>query len=406
MCESEGHVEDRDLVIRTLAGDERAYRQLIGRYRNAVFGLAVSFVRDFDLAEDLAQEAFILGYYRLSTLTDGDRFGVWLRTITANLCRMELRRQRVTPVESFDADATPGSGPAPDEVHMRNEIQGRVLAALGGLSEKDREAVALYYLDERSIAEIGRFLGVTAGAVKGRLHRARGHLRREMVDMAKKTLSQKQLGPEFAEKVYLRTFSDLAQLTDEELGVLVHHFEQDTTDMSMSLVYALHRDDPETKALQERILKILPERQREFFRLRLKYSDPVRHFRGKVLTVVYDLQEKGLIRPRPGAPDRKSPEGTVEIEQFSDIARMTDEEFWWVLCKVDTVDLAAALMSEEPGVEKVRARCYDNVSERVRSFLEFPLNVAEERVRACQEGILKIVHQMQEAGEIRAGKKG
>jgi RNA polymerase sigma-70 factor (ECF subfamily) len=321
---------------------------------------------------------------------------------------MELRRRRAAPVEegAFDADGVAGPGPAPDVVYERDEVQRQVREALMGLSEKDREAVILYYLDERTVEEVGRFLGVSGGAVKGRLHRARQHLRKELIGMVEKTLSQKRLGPEFAEKVYLRTFSDLGQLTDEELSVLVHHFEQDTTDMAMSLVYALHRDDPETKTLQDRILKILPERQREFFRLRLKYSDPVRHFRGKVLTVVYDLQEKGLIRPRPGAPSRKLPEGTVEIEQFSDIAKMTDEEFWWVLCKVDTVDLAAALMSEEPGVEKVRARCYDNVSERVRSFLEFPLNIAEERVRACQEGILKIVHQMQEAGEIRASKKG
>ena len=88
-------MDDDVLVRETLAGDRRAFRQLVDRYRNTIYGLAINYVGDFDLAEDLAQEAFIRSYYRLPDLQDGQRFGSWLRTIAANLCRMELRRRAV-----------------------------------------------------------------------------------------------------------------------------------------------------------------------------------------------------------------------------------------------------------------------------------------------------------------------
>ncbi|OGG54341.1 MAG: hypothetical protein A3F84_09270 [Candidatus Handelsmanbacteria bacterium RIFCSPLOWO2_12_FULL_64_10] len=398
-------MEDRDLVRQALDGDVRAYRRLIERYRNAVYGLAISFVGDFDLAEDMAQEAFILGYYRLGTLTDWDRFGVWLRTITANLCRMELRRRRARPVEegAFDVDRVTGSAPAPDEVYRRDEVQRQVREALMGLSEKDREAVVLYYLDERTVEEVGRFLGVSGGAVKGRLHRARQHLRKELIGMVEKTLSQNRLGPEFAEKIELRTFEDLVQLTEEELRKLVNAIFLEGR--GLALAYALDFDDPEAAVLRERVMACLPEKQREYFRVNLEYTSPAQSYQGEVLAVAWRLQKKGTIRP---APEKPRPKGKVEVNQFSDIAQLTNEEIKRVFREVETVDLAIALKSSEPGIEKVRDRSFANVSERVKKFIEIEhaySKVTGEQVKAAQEGILKIVHRLQEAGEVRAGKK-
>jgi len=397
-------VEDRDLVRQALDGDVRAYRRLIERYRNAVYGLAISFVGDFDLAEDMAQEAFILGYYRLGTLTDWDRFGVWLRTITANLCRMELRRRRARPVEegAFDADGMAGSVPAPDVVYERDEVQRQVREALMGLSEKDREVVILYYLDERTVEEVGQFLGVSGAAVKGRLHRARQHLRKELIGMVQETLSQKRLGPEFVEKVELQRFSDLARLTDEELQKLM----DEKLDAGMTLIYALRSDNPGAEALKARILEILPPKEREQFKVNLKYCDPVQHFQGELLAAARRLQRDGAIRP---APERSKPKGSVEMGQFLDFIRLTDEEIQRTFREVDTKILAVALKSQEPGMDKVRERCFTNVSERVRKLMEVwqtHTDISEKEMKAAQEGILKIVHRLQEAGEIRAGKKG
>ncbi len=92
--------------------------------------------------------------------------------------------------------------------------------ALERLPQEQREALTLYYLDEQGVEVVGRFLGISTGAVKARLHRARRKIRKEMVTMAKQALSKNKLRPEFAKRVELRRFGDLARLTDEELRTL------------------------------------------------------------------------------------------------------------------------------------------------------------------------------------------
>ncbi len=405
-------MNDRDLVQQTLRGDRTAYRRLIERYRNAVYGLVISYVGDFDQAEDLAQEAFIRGYYRLHTLEDGGRFGGWLRTIAANFCRMELRRRRTIPIETteYDLDEMVGPTPTPDEAYEQDEEQRRVLGALEGLSRKDREAVTLYYLDGQRVEAVGRFLGISPQAVKGRLHRARQKLRKEMVDMAKKTLTKKQLEPEFADRVAIREFWDLARLTDEELRTLAGSGWSGLS----NLAYSLTPDDWETNRLRKRILETLPEVEREFLEVKLDDFNPVQRYRVEVVGAARKLQRAGAIRPAPDgepAPEGRKktrPKGQVEIKRFADIARLTDEELQWALREIDTKDLAVALKPETPDVRRVKARCYENVSERVKGMLEegrADIEASEYEVIARQERILSTVRQLQNAGVIRPSRE-
>ena len=87
-------MNDAQLVEACLEGDHRAYAVLVDRDRYPVFGLCLSYVKDFDAAEDAAQEALIAAYLKLESLPEPQKFGPWLRTIAANQCRMWLRRQR------------------------------------------------------------------------------------------------------------------------------------------------------------------------------------------------------------------------------------------------------------------------------------------------------------------------
>ena len=87
-------MNDAQLVEACLEGDHRAYAVLVDRYRYPVFGLCLSYVKDFDTAEDAAQEALVAAYLKLESLPEPQKFGPWLRTIAANQCRMWLRRQR------------------------------------------------------------------------------------------------------------------------------------------------------------------------------------------------------------------------------------------------------------------------------------------------------------------------
>ena len=85
---------DRQLIEACLAGETQAFAILVDRYRYPVFGLCVGYTKDFDAAEDAAQEAFIASYLGLGTLHEPEGFGPWLKRIAENECRMWLRRQR------------------------------------------------------------------------------------------------------------------------------------------------------------------------------------------------------------------------------------------------------------------------------------------------------------------------
>jgi len=333
-------VNDRNLVEQTLRGDQTAYRRLIERYRNAVYGLVISFVGDFDQAEDLAQEAFIRGYYRLHTLQNGDRFGTWLRTVAANLCRMELRRQRAFPTEigDGDLDRLESPEPAPDEIHERDESQRQVMTALNALPHKERETLTLYYLDSQRLEAVGQFLGISPGAAKGRLHRARQKLRKEMLNMAKRTLANKKLTPEFADRIELQEFTDLNRLTDEELKAVVTRSRK-----KLTLVHALSENDPDTETLRNRVRDQFSKEDREWFDINLrffqKYRNPQWTFQAEIMDTAHQLQREGAIRPAPERP--RPPKGTIQIKRFCDMAKLTDFEIQQVMRNVETVDLAA-----------------------------------------------------------------
>ncbi|MCZ6634078.1 MAG: sigma-70 family RNA polymerase sigma factor [bacterium] len=393
---------DLDLVSRTLSGDQGAYRRLVERYRNAVYGLILSYVRDFDQAEDLAQEAFIRGYYRLHTLSDGDRFGGWLRTIAANLCRMKLRDRRMLPLSEDGLEAVTDPLPSPEAVREQEETQQEVWAALERLSRKEQEVVTLYYLEGERVAEVGKFLGISAEAVKARLYRARKTLQKEMVEMAKKTLSQKKLGRKFADQIEIREFSDLARLTDEELQALA-------LETGMALARGLATGDEEAEVFKQRVLAVLPERDRENMEVHLTYSDPARDARRTVVKAAQDLQQSGVIRPAPRSFDKAPPKGPVEVVAFADLLRLTDREIQWVLREVDTKDLATALRGKGNRIRQVADRMQKNVSERVWRFIEIEwehYKVSAKAIRAAQEGIVRVVWSLQGSGVIRPSKIG
>jgi RNA polymerase sigma factor (sigma-70 family) len=88
------HLSDADLVTRALHGDATAFGTLVELYQHAVYGVCVSLVHDFDLAQDLAQDTFLKAFQHLSRLAMPTHFGSWLRVIAANACRLSMRQAR------------------------------------------------------------------------------------------------------------------------------------------------------------------------------------------------------------------------------------------------------------------------------------------------------------------------
>jgi predicted DNA-binding protein YlxM (UPF0122 family) len=326
---------------------------------------------------------------------------------------MELRRRRRLPLEGTvrDLEAVAAHSPAPDEIHERDAAQQGVLEALERLPRGEREAVTLYYLEDQGVEAVARFLGISSNAVKTRLHRARQKLRKEMTTMAKKTLSRKKLGPEFADRIEIRQFSDLARLTDDELRALAERPMK-----PLALAYALAGDDPVAEKLRTRILELLPDVARQRLAVNIefysKYRDPLDEHREAVLSATRKLQEEGAVRPPPPRK-RPYPVGSIQVERFSHIAALTDYEIYQLLCETQTKDAAVALTGskdrtgERPGSsEEVKTRLMVNVSERVSRFFEIERSrrkITPDEIAEAQRGMVRTVHRLQSNGEVRPG---
>jgi RNA polymerase sigma-70 factor (ECF subfamily) len=175
LCESslQGEMEeDRELIAASREGDHEAFRTIVERHKEGVLGVAMSRVRDFDDAQDVAQVTFVEAYHRLGSLKDGAKLGFWLRSIAHNRA-VDAVRSRRRAAEVAAAAEPPGAVPTPHEELEQIEIRDHVWAALERLKKPQREAVILHYLSGYTQEEVATMLDVPVGTVKYRLHEAR-----------------------------------------------------------------------------------------------------------------------------------------------------------------------------------------------------------------------------------------
>jgi len=117
--------QDAELVQRTLQGDKNAFDRLVSKYQGAVYGLCLHLVGNFADAQDLAQEAFVRAYLELYQLREPSKFANWLYRVTANVCKMWLRKRK-TDIASLDTIVPAefiSTLPSPQEVVENEELQ-------------------------------------------------------------------------------------------------------------------------------------------------------------------------------------------------------------------------------------------------------------------------------------------
>jgi RNA polymerase sigma-70 factor (ECF subfamily) len=155
----------------------RAFDLVVPQFRDRVFRLAYSILKDRAAAEDAAQETFMRVWKALPGFDGRAALGTWIYAITRNTCLMELRRRR--PTVSFDdpesteaqhAAASVATGPAADPE------RDNLLRLLETLPNNQQEAVRLFYLEDRSYEAVAEQLDMPLGTVKNLLHRARKRL--------------------------------------------------------------------------------------------------------------------------------------------------------------------------------------------------------------------------------------
>jgi len=181
-------MEEKVLVQRSKEGDEEAFALLVKKYKTKVFNLAYSLTRDREIADDLAQEAFIKAYFAIPKFHLKSEFGTWLYRITVNHIRDYLRKKTRMKEISLDDLAISQE----DETLIRekediDEQKRKILyRLLDELTEKHKLILTLRDIQELSYGEIAKILKISPGTVDSRLHRARKMLRKKIMPFLRK----------------------------------------------------------------------------------------------------------------------------------------------------------------------------------------------------------------------------
>lgn len=166
---------DADLVRTTLAGDRRAFGDLVRRYQTAVVAAARAVVGDPHAAEDAAQDAFLTAFTRLRDLRDPAAFGGWvLRIARQKALRLAEKVRAAAPVPDVPAD--------PAEPDQSGQV---LLAAVMQLPEAEAQVVALHYFDGHPVPVVAAMLGRPVGTVTKQLSRAYARLRTALPEDAR-----------------------------------------------------------------------------------------------------------------------------------------------------------------------------------------------------------------------------
>ena len=207
--------ELRSLVARAQTGDLDAYARIVRQFQDMACGYAYSFLGDFHLAEDVAQEAFVEAYRDLPKLREPAAFPAWFRRIVFKHCDRLTRGKRVptTPLEAIGG--IPAGHPAPDSAIEKRELTGKVLDAIKALPPNERVVTTLFYINGYSHKDISRFTSRPVGTIKRCLHDARRRLRKELIAMVEDELKRSRPGPEFTDRVVRKISRIQVWLGDE-----------------------------------------------------------------------------------------------------------------------------------------------------------------------------------------------
>jgi RNA polymerase sigma-70 factor (ECF subfamily) len=182
-----GRPIDEELARAAGRGDLDAFRGLVDRHRGRILSLALRLVRDRMEAEDMTQEAFLRIYRGLPGFRGDAAFTTWMTRVALNTFHRYLRRlPRTEPLAcpAGDPDGEDGTadlvanGAGPEAGAAAAQAATRIRRLVAGLPQPFREAVVLFYLQERSVEQAAAALGVSIGTLKSRLFRGREMLLR------------------------------------------------------------------------------------------------------------------------------------------------------------------------------------------------------------------------------------
>jgi RNA polymerase sigma-70 factor (ECF subfamily) len=187
---------EAEYIRRILDGEKELFHELIRPCERGIFFLLLSLLKNETEAEDAAQETVIKVYLNLKNFRGDSQFRTWVLSIARNEGLGRHRRQTSRREDSLEADTDDQNGdftPAiltswreiPTEALEKKELAAILRAGIDSLPEIYRNIILLRDIEGMDIRETAAALGISEGAVKVRLHRARAMLQRRLAPQLK-----------------------------------------------------------------------------------------------------------------------------------------------------------------------------------------------------------------------------
>lgn len=189
MAEGNTPIDEKALLTSLRRGDDAAFEELVRAYGGRMLAVARRFLRTDEDAKDAVQDAFLSAFRSLDRFEGNARISTWLHRIVVNAALMKLRTRRRKPEQSIEellpgfledghlsAPASPWRPTEPDGME-RQELSDLLTAKIDELPESYRNVLMLRDIEELGTEETAEIMGISPGAVKTRLHRARQALR-------------------------------------------------------------------------------------------------------------------------------------------------------------------------------------------------------------------------------------
>jgi RNA polymerase sigma factor (sigma-70 family) len=175
---------DLALIDRILAGEQTLYGGLIDRYKSYTFTIAMRILQNRPEAEEAAQDAFIKAFHHLKGFNRQAKFSTWLYRIAFNTA-ISYKRKHRHQFQSIENTVIEYSQEA-DGMLEKTDKKKYLGLAMAKLSESDRTALTLFYMQEFSLEEIAEIMSMQANTVKVRIHRARQRVGEELKNILQK----------------------------------------------------------------------------------------------------------------------------------------------------------------------------------------------------------------------------
>jgi len=178
-------LNDKELILAYLEGNEKAFEVLLNRHRNKIYTSIYLFVKDSDLAEDIFQDVFIkiIDTLRKGKYNHEGKFLQWAMRISYNMCvdnfRRSKRRTKVSATETFDIfDVLQSNDDNMETTLIKSQLHKKVKALVDQLPEEQREVVILRHYADMSFKEISKLTRVSINTALGRMRYALINMRK------------------------------------------------------------------------------------------------------------------------------------------------------------------------------------------------------------------------------------